>query len=206
MVDWFANMSKLTDTGGFEMCMTVCWAIWFYRNRFLFEDKEVDALTTISLAQKFMNQLRQPSARVLSNQALRVTSDSRWLLPSTGVIKINFDAAVNANDGLVGVGIIARDHCGGCVGWMSICIHQPLDPTSAEAKAALLAVELARDKAWRKVVIEGDSTVVIKAIEGKDDDRSLYGNLIADIHAIIPCFEVFSALHIRRNGNGAAHA
>lgn len=36
---------------------------------------------------------------------------------------------------------IARTHSGECVGWISCCVEQGLDPDSAEAMAALLAMD-----------------------------------------------------------------
>ncbi|XP_012851111.1 PREDICTED: uncharacterized protein LOC105970834 [Erythranthe guttata] len=80
-----------------------------------------------------------------------------------------------------------------------------MDPTSAEAKAAVLAVHLARERNWTKVIIEGVSSVVISAIKGTSDSRAGYGNIIMDIKRISEDFEEFRVQHILREGNRVAH-
>lgn len=88
--------------------------------------------------------------------------------------------------------IIARVHSDQCVRWLSICLHQFLEPDSAEAKAAFLAAEFASKQGWRKIIIEGDSRVVISAITNKHDDHSSFGHIVSDIRSLSSCFDMLS--------------
>lgn len=120
------------------------------------------------------------------------SDDDQFHFDASKTSKINFDASVNQQDGLVGLGIIARVHSDQCVRWLSICLHQFLEPDSAEAKAAFLAAEFASKQGWRKIIIEGDSRVVISAITNKHDDHSSFGHIVSDIRSLSSCFDLLS--------------
>ncbi|KAK4487681.1 hypothetical protein RD792_005663 [Penstemon davidsonii] len=81
----------------------------------------------------------------------------------------------------------------------------PLDPSSAEAMAALKALEFAREQNWNKIILEGDSSNIMAAIEGDVGSHTSYGNIIADIKRLASGFESFKVRHVFREGNRAAH-
>ncbi|XP_012849908.1 PREDICTED: uncharacterized protein LOC105969681 [Erythranthe guttata] len=99
-----------------------------------------------------------------------------------------------------------EDFDGRCVGWYSISCKQYFDSVTAEAMAALKALEFARDHDFRRVALEGDSSIIVAAIRGEDDSYTSYGNLINDIKQLATTFEEFLHIyHILREGNSAAH-
>ncbi|XP_012833848.1 PREDICTED: uncharacterized protein LOC105954713 [Erythranthe guttata] len=162
----------------FEKIILLCWAIWHSRNKRIFEGKHTEAVEIVAFADKYWKELHAATSVVLQPGVRSDRNSVRWEPPENDVVKINFDAT---------------------------CVRQPLDPTSAEAKAAVLAVHLARERNWTKVIIEGDSFVVISAIKGTSDSRAGYGNIIMDIQRISEDFEEFRVQHILREGNRVAH-
>lgn len=119
--------------------------------------------------------------------------------PRIKLVKLNFDASINQHDGFVGLGFIARK-------WASQSLSQGLDPSSVEAKAAHLAMDFARQQGWRKIVVEGDSSVVIlAATNNAQEDFSHFGHIVADIQALASCFDQLSYHYISRDGNRVAH-
>ncbi|XP_012845177.1 PREDICTED: uncharacterized protein LOC105965193 [Erythranthe guttata] len=110
------------------------------------------------------NDLQTATTEVLFPNIRRIRKEVRWQPPEADLVKLNFDASVNAVDGVCGLGVIARSESGECVGWHTKCITQHLEPTAAKSKAALMAIELYRDNNWQRIVLEGDSSVVIAAV------------------------------------------
>lgn len=106
--------------------------------------------------------------------------------------QFHFDASKTSKMASSDLEIIARVHSDQCVRWLSICLHQFLEPDSAEAKAAFLAAEFASKQGWRKIIIEGDSRVVISAITNKHDDHSSFGHIVSDIRFLSSCFDLLS--------------
>ncbi|XP_012850757.1 PREDICTED: uncharacterized protein LOC105970477 [Erythranthe guttata] len=160
-------------------------------------------MEVVTFVRHYVEMLNNPVARVLN--VTRSNPIPKWRCPEPEVIKLNFDASVNVALGSVGIGIMARSHTGECVGWSSHFLLQSLDPTSAEAKAAYYAMIFAREKGWRKIIVEGDSSTVISSINGATEDRSMHGAIIADILVAKGWFDGFSARHINRKGNQVAH-
>ncbi|XP_012854361.1 PREDICTED: uncharacterized protein LOC105973857 [Erythranthe guttata] len=157
----------------------------------MFEGKVPDPGTIIFLMNKMWNDLQTATTEVLSPNTRRIRKEVRWQPPEADLVKLNFDASVNAVDGVCGLGVIARSESGECIGWRTKCITQHLEPTAAEAKAALMA-------------IEGDSSVVIAAV-GESNCNADYGTIVSDIIRIGSTLTVFRAQHIVREGNKAAH-
>ncbi|KAL3826043.1 hypothetical protein ACJIZ3_022072 [Penstemon smallii] len=203
--DWLLNMKQKSEEGIFDLCLLLCWSLWHARNKRFFEGTNPNAMEITSFARKYLEDLRKAEAEVLTIRPANNRNETRWILPSEDIIKINFDAAINRVDGCCGIGAIARSSQGECVGWRSKCIKQPLDPTVAESKAALLAVELALEQNWRKIILEGDSQIIISALESATRSYANFGIIIDDIKSKVNSFELFEVRHIWREGNKAAH-
>jgi hypothetical protein len=69
---------------------------------------------------------------------------NKWSPPPAGVLKVNWDASINVAKDWVGLGIIARDINGLCMGAKCITIRARTDPKTAEFMATLQAVNSVR--------------------------------------------------------------
>ncbi|KAG8366051.1 hypothetical protein BUALT_Bualt17G0035800 [Buddleja alternifolia] len=105
---------------------------------------------------------------------------SHWSCPASPCIKLNFDGATFNVEGGIGVGIIARNSSGECVGWLTRFYPHVESSKFAEALAAREGLEFAIRKGWIIVTLEGDCGVVLSKINSPNTDYS--------------------------SGNGAAHA
>ncbi|KAG8379326.1 hypothetical protein BUALT_Bualt07G0076800 [Buddleja alternifolia] len=70
------------------------------------------------------------------------TSLATWNPPPSGVIKVNFDAAMLGDMGGIGAGVVARDSNELCVRWVCQFFPDIRDPKHAKAMAAREAIEL----------------------------------------------------------------
>jgi ribonuclease HI len=80
------------------------------------------------------------------------------------ILKINLDAAVNKNEGRLGIGIIARDINKCIMAARSTTKRIEVEPDVVEAIAALNVVILIKEMGYRDVTLEGD--VCIDHCEG----------------------------------------
>ena len=75
----------------------------------------------------------------------------------------------------------------------------------AEAEAALLAIRASKKLEARKLHVEGDSQVIIKAIVKCDMEAWHLQNFITKINDELASFEDFKLSHIKRQGNKEAN-
>jgi hypothetical protein len=64
-----------------------------------------------------------------------VVVDVSWKPPALGSLKINWDAGIDRDRGVVGIGIVVRNHEGSLIAALNCSLFANLDPTSAEAYA-----------------------------------------------------------------------
>jgi ribonuclease HI len=113
---------------------------------------------------------------------------------------------VDSERGMIGIGIIARDHSGRVIATLSGSKNFVTDPSMAEALAAREAVELGRSLELQDFILEGDALEVVKAINQTEPSRGLYGQAINDIKFLLSQGGRWMTRHVYRAGNGATHA
>jgi hypothetical protein len=74
------------------------------------------------------------------------TREKKWKAPETGWLKVNWDASFSKNQGLMGFGAVVRDETGMVMAAQCKSFVGFLDPTVAEARAALMAIQLCRKR------------------------------------------------------------
>lgn len=81
------------------------------------------------------------------------------------MIKVNWDAAVNKNDGCVGFGIVAHDCDGMFLG--AKCIYCPITTNLVvvEALTATHFILFSKDVGFVDVLFEGDALQVVRDIQ-----------------------------------------
>ena len=99
------------------------------------------------------------------------------------------------------MGVVIRDQQGRV--WASKCQTKQgfLDPTTGEAMAAELCVEMG----LTKVQLEGDAKNVVSAVLSNDPDDSHRGQVIEDIRTTMWRIPWWELKYIRRQENHVAH-
>jgi hypothetical protein len=75
--------------------------------------------------------------------------------PPAGIVKINWDAALDERTGNAGLGVIAMDHEGGTIAMQCSSFKHIYNPTTAETLAA-----------WKAVVLRVQLGVIYMELEG----------------------------------------
>lgn len=127
----------------------------------------------------------------------------RWSPPRESFIKINTDFAILEEFGMAAA--IAWD-CGGQIQGASVKRLDVVDPVEGEAEAVKLGVQLACDLGFENVIFEGDSEIVIMAINAWPylSNWRIYSS-VKEIHAACWGQKKWLAVHAVRNANELTH-
>ncbi|XP_059437060.1 uncharacterized protein LOC132170186 [Corylus avellana] len=135
-----------------------------------------------------------------------MAEEVKWQPPPPNSVKINWDAAMNHTNKVIGLRIIARDERGKFMAAFSKQQDIDTELVVAEAMAALHAIILSQEMNFQNVVFEGDSLQVVQAVNSVSQCNSIYGHLIEDIKVGLNKMATSSFTHVTRDANGAAHA
>ncbi|XP_065616451.1 uncharacterized protein LOC136061926 [Quercus suber] len=130
---------------------------------------------------------------------------TRWRPPQASFVKINFDGAVFCHSNSSGVGAVIRNHDGAVMASYAEKLNQAYKAEEIEALAALKAVQFVYDLGFQKVILEGDSLGLIKALKAEEHNLSPLGLLVEDVKLVANNFVSLSYSHIKRSGNSVAH-
>ena len=75
-----------------------------------------------------------------------------------------------------------------------------------EAMVARRAMIFMEELGLCRVIFEGDSETVVKALTRGCPDKSSIGHIVKDCMSLMGCFQTCSFSHVRRQSNGVAHA
>jgi hypothetical protein len=193
----FLGLPK-SDVHLFQIFASVfCDLLWFNRNKVVHDGIIPDALSLSRSIKKVA--LDHLSAW----KGLSSSPSEKWLPPAANSYKINFDTAVR--DSFSAQSAVCRDSNGKIIKALSK-ISPPCDPTYGEALAMSLAVSLAVSLNISKFILEGDSLIVIMALQHPSLvlDWKIE-NIIADSIAMIPPSSSWKARKVHRSANFCAH-
>ena len=88
---------------------------------------------------------------------------------------------------------------------MATRVPQQLQPIEIEALVANKALEFAREMDISDVVLEGDSLLVMTALNYKNPGLAPFGLMIQDSLSLSSDFSKLSYSHTKREGNTVAH-
>ena len=119
--------------------------------------------------------------------------------------KANFDAAIFQDDGRENIGVIIRDSNGSAMVSLSQNIQLSNSVVEVEAMAANRAIELSSELGFDKIIFEGDSEIVIKALTEYSPSLASFGLLIKDAQVLVDRFNWVRFQHVGRDGNNVTH-
>ncbi|GMN52832.1 hypothetical protein TIFTF001_021965 [Ficus carica] len=175
----FGIVSKLrSDEMG--VFFTIIWRLWQRRNKWIFENKMMNANDIVAWAGKFLgdflvcNELDNPlEKKTLAPKVL-------WQAPSHDQIKINVDAAVDSSLEYIGIGVVARDKDGAVMSFLSRRIFGKFSPHLGECLAVREGVCLANFLRLDNWVVESDALNTVSAIQNPVAEAP-EANIVEDI-------------------------
>ncbi|KAL4335266.1 hypothetical protein GQ457_07G037440 [Hibiscus cannabinus] len=199
---WLNSIVTHFGTGKLEEIFMIIWALWLYRNKFIFENENQRPEMVITFVKSYLMDLSIISNRWnLSNQVPTV----QWSPPIPPFVKLNFDASFRQGERLASLGWVLRDDEGFILAAECALAHHISSSFAAEALAAKKGVKAAIDLGFRKVIVEGDSLTVITKLKSTDRDFSEIGAITEDTRCFLRNLECSRLSFIRRRGNRVAH-
>jgi hypothetical protein len=110
------------------------WAIWYARTKVVHEAIYQSPLSTHQFVSNFVAniELVKPQGRVTAETQ---GSPVRWIPPPIGLMKINVDAAMAKNLGIIAAAAVARDANGRFLGASAVVLEGRMEPETVEAIA-----------------------------------------------------------------------
>ena len=201
LVSWVIEEGKQL-----ELLAYTAWSVWNQRNQVRVRAAAM-ALHQIPGASRSLLQEYQSSSLSSDSHFQRQTQlvQQRWKPPPATFVKINFDGAVFSKDKRSGVGAVIRDENGLVLGSCTKLLPQAYSAVEVEALAAATALTLARDLGMQRVILEGDSLIIIKALREEEHFFSPIGLLLEDVRRLSQSFHKLLYSHTKREGNYVAH-
>jgi len=200
-------LSKLNDD---LMCLSVLilHRIWLRRNKMIFEGLFSHPMKVCSEASRHFDDFKRHNSRellVMAATSVESNSSKIWKPPNTTSFKVNWDASLNINSELVGIGCVLRDRDGVVIAAKCCVCKAVVDPVCAEAMAALVALDFCSDLGVNNIECEGDSLQIIKGVSSTDYTLDRIGHFLDAIKQKAASFLVCNWSHCFREANEVAH-
>jgi ribonuclease HI len=134
-----------------------------------------------------------------------LNSNKSWKCPDLGYVKVNWDASLNVRNGVVGLGCVNRSDDGVIVGAKCCACMVEASPLLAKCMAAYSALNFYKDMGFFKIICEGGSLQVVKAICDPSSPYVKIGHFVDAIRKDASDFTSFSWAHCCREANVVAH-
>ncbi|XP_075649759.1 uncharacterized protein LOC142620244 [Castanea sativa] len=138
--------------------------------------------------------------------ASAATPATCWRPPDQGFFKINFDGALFSKENRAGIGVVVRNEEGLVLASLSQQILLPTTVMEVETLAARHALEFAVEIGVHSVILKGDSTILINALQSNNHSLAHFGHLAEDVKYLASCFPRCMFSHVRRHCNKVAHS
>ncbi|MBA0669638.1 hypothetical protein Goklo_024759 [Gossypium klotzschianum] len=185
-VDWIEDAARSLDKKALSDFVTMLWNIWNSRNNKFFRNTEDEAWVIWDRAAGLNRKFR--IFNFLERSMIpKSDAEKGWQNPGAGVVKINFDAAVDGSRMIFG--LVARDHKGFMLGGRAGVLENQTGAEWAELQAFAESVELVREKRWLKVELESDCANLVNRLNKARVDFSSYGYRIRQLlNSVDSCF------------------
>lgn len=206
---WLLNILCSEAHDNIVKIVTVLWAIWFSRNKKIWEDKDLTPDAAVAWSSKQIkdwqevNKKRQ-GARIRTNSVGNVT-EQRWKPPSRGELKINVDASIFTGERSFRIGMVIRNDQGHFVQGKCMRFAGEISVLEAEMVGILEALRWVQEWPGRHIVIESDSILSVNAIQKAACNYLELGDLIRQCRVILDGRADLSVHFVRKHANKVAH-
>ncbi|XP_035545034.1 uncharacterized protein LOC118348152 [Juglans regia] len=160
------------NNGDLEKLFLIAWGMWYRRNQRL----QADVVLTSRQATE--NALITYKSHLQIQEPHGGKTVCRWLPPEQGMLKLNVDGAVFANQRRARVGVILRDDKGGVILLACKKENEINDPLEIELLAILRGLQICLPLGIPQLVIESDYLLLVDEIRNDKASRSLHENLV----------------------------
>jgi len=179
------------------------WSIWYQINKSRLQENLLPLRNIVGFAKNYLCEFKGLDSH---HSHKRRATPPRWLPPSAGSMKTNYDGAMFRESDFAGIGVVIRNCEGQVLAALSKQIVKPLSVEILELLATWRAVSFTAESGYDQFVCEGDSESVVNSLRGSGMENSRGGHLIKDIVYLSNSFLSISFAHVCQQGNAVAHA
>ena len=129
---------------------------------------------------------------------------NRWTSPEVGALKLNVDASVFTDADSFSVGRVLRDHHGTFIHGRTMKFAGKVDVLEAELVGILEALIWTSAFSGYMIIIESDSLLSVKAIQGNNQNQLEAGMLVDQCRDILRTRELVSLGFVKKHANRVA--
>lgn len=109
-------MVKKLRKSELELMVAYCWAVWYSRNKFIFEGQKLEPNLAATKAESIMaayQRVRKPVPAPPDTS--RTGKKQKWTPPPENLFKVNVDAAISSKNQMAAYGAVIRNARGNIV-------------------------------------------------------------------------------------------
>lgn len=198
-----ANHNEVTP-----LCL-VLWGIWFWRNKKVWHDHSMNPVIAMENTFRTIKEWRDAHRKGTVGSAgikARDSSVQKWHPPESGGLKLNVDASFFPGQESFSIGMVIRNQEGMFVGGKCICLPRPATVMEAECIGIREALSWIMEMPGSKVMIETDSLMAARAMNGKTEYLLEVGHVIDHCRMMLSDLPCASLCHVRKQANRVAHS
>jgi ribonuclease HI len=92
-------------------------------------------------------------------------------------VKLNWDAAIDKEKKIMGVGVVVRDYSGGVIAMKCLTCSYICEPVVVEAMAVWTASKLVGLLGFKDIILKGDSLEIVQEVRREERSWSNFGNM-----------------------------
>ncbi|XP_074351614.1 uncharacterized protein LOC141690738 [Apium graveolens] len=208
--EWLIQkLSTTTNEEKVKICV-VLWGIWHWRNKKVWEGKVVTPSFAMDSSFRMLSKWTQARKKHESStqENVAVTPASRTTkLPAAGVFKVNVDASFYPGTNTFAVGMVLRDSAGTFMGAKNCRFWGEVPVSEVEAVCVRETLSWLKDMHRHndEVVVESDSQLAIKAIQGHSLNYLEISDIVESCRQLLASLPKVLVSFIRKNANRVAH-
>ncbi|XP_074324401.1 uncharacterized protein LOC141661315 [Apium graveolens] len=191
-----------------KVCITLG-GIWYWRNCKVWKDKYLNPSIVMANCFKVFKEWKDARANVVNragNTRANGNASKKWEPPLPGELKVNVDASFIAGSESFTVGMVARDCKGLFIEGNSITLTCPTTVVEAECIGVREALSWVMTFQNKKIKVESDSLLTIRAIQGKRCNLMEIGHVIESCRSMLQHLPLVSINYVRKQANRVAHS
>ncbi|XP_061999251.1 uncharacterized protein LOC133716573 [Rosa rugosa] len=200
--EWIIDLVDVLCADQIDFLFMALWSIWTERNKLIWERGTFQPMHMISWCVNSLTEFQKYHPKATRKKKRPLT---KWECPPLGRLKINIDNAFRVENGAGGIGVVIRDELG--IGLAAIArpfLHAH-SAINMEAEACRAGLFLGMHQGWTNIDIESDSTLLIAALNSKEENLLEVSRVLDDCRDYMSAFQSVRVQHNYREANGVAN-
>ena len=184
IIDIAMEILESGTSSDLEIFFGVAWAIWYNRNRIVYESSSRIPDHIWGLAKKYIFEFQ--SASIACSQSLS-WSEGKWLAHPLVVFKINVDGATSESEKNSSVRVVIRDATGDILAACCKYLQGQYLVEEVEALAMECGPLLAKEQKLSQIILESDALTMVTSVIAAENGGCL-GHIYRGIHNLLAFF------------------